>query len=91
MRYSNDDERSLFPDAEAARVDFTDAVCESEQIAANNRGVSQWRPVRFADNAVFLNGQPVVVLPLSRKRSTVRRNRVNRHLRQPTGLWNRYQ
>ena len=37
------------------------AVCESEQIAANNRGVSQWRPVRFADDVVFLIGQPADV------------------------------
>ena len=45
-------------EAEAARVDFTDAVCESEQIAANNRGVSPRCPVRFADDVMFLIGQP---------------------------------
>ena len=47
--------------AEAARVDFTDAVSESERIAANNRGVSQWRPIRFADDVVLLIGQPADV------------------------------
>ena len=57
-------------DAEAARVDFTDAVCESEQIAANNRGVSPGRPVRFADDVMFLIGQPADVEAFHAARSS---------------------
>ncbi len=57
-------------EAESARVDFTDAVCESEQIAANNRGVSPWRPVRFADDVMFLIGQPADVEAFHAARSS---------------------